>query len=300
MSSQSLANRPVGSRTTFQQRRMINLVISYGLAAIAIFFALYPVLMIFSASLNPTGSLQSRGLIPDNASFENYQRLYTDPINPFPKWMWNSIRVSGITTVLAVLTTAFAAYAFSRFRFKGRRNLLLTLVLVQVFPNLLSLVSLFLLLLELGTYIPFLSVGTHGGLILIYLGGAMGLNVWLMKGFFDSVPRELDESAKMDGASDWQIFWRIIFPLVRPILAVIAILTFIGTFSDFLLASVILQRAEQYTFMVGLYRFILVQFNQNWGVFAAGAVIGALPVVLIYLFLQDQIVGGLTAGSVKG
>jgi ABC-type maltose transport system permease subunit len=128
----------------------------------------------------------------------------------------------------------------------------------------------------------------------------MGLNVWLMKGFFDSIPRELDESAKVDGASDWQIFWRIIFPLVRPILAVIAILTFIGTFGDFLLASVILQRSEQYTFMVGLYRFISGTFNGNWGVFAAGAVIGALPIVAVYIILQDQIVSGLTAGSVKG
>ena len=291
---------PAKKSASIRQQQRIGLAVRYLLALLAVLFALYPVLMMISASLNPVGRLTSQTLIPENASFANYERLWSDPLNPFPLWFWNSIKISGITTILAVIITAFAAYAFSRFRFRGRRNLLLGLVLVQVFPNLLAIVALFLLLLELGQYIPFLSVGTHGGLILVYLGGSMGLNVWLMKGFFDSVPRDLDESAKVDGASDWQIFWRIIFPLVRPILAVIAILTFIGTFGDFLLASVILQRAEQYTFMVGLYRFISGQFQNNWGVFAAGAVIGALPIVTIYLILQDQIVGGLTAGSVKG
>ncbi len=298
MSSQPVTRKNQG--LTITQRKQMGLVLSYFLSFLAVAFALYPVLMIISASLDPSGRLSSQGIIPANASFANYQQLWTDPLNPFPHWLWNSIKISSITTVLAVMITSFAAYAFSRFRFRGRRNLLLTLVLVQVFPNLLAIVALFLLLLEIGVYLPFFSVGTHGGLILVYLGGTMGLNVWLMKGFFDSVPRELDESAKVDGASDWQIFWNIIFPLVRPILAVIAILTFIGTFSDFLLASVILQRADQYTFMVGLYRFISGTFTENWGVFAAGAVIGALPIVAIYIALQDQIVGGLTAGSVKG
>ena len=297
-SPQSTA-RSSGTLTSTQRQR-IGLFFSYLLAIFAILFALFPVLMIVSASLDPIGRLTSQSLIPANASFANYRRLFNDPVNPFPLWLWNSIKVSGITTIVAVQITAFAAYAFSRFRFRGRRNLLLSLVLVQVFPNLLVIVALFLLLLEIGAYIPALSVGSHAGLILIYLGGVMGLNVWLMKGFFDSVPRDLDESAKVDGASDWQIFWRIIFPLVRPILAVIAILTFIGTFGDFILASVILQRAEQYTFMVGLYRFISGEYTANWGVFAAGAVVGAMPIVLIYLILQDQIVGGLTAGSVKG
>lgn len=285
---------------TATQRRQFSLAFSYLLAVLAIFFAMFPVVMIFSASLDPVGRLTSQTVIPRNASMTNYQSLFNDPINPFPLWFWNSIKVSTTTTFFAVIITSLAAFAFSRFRFWGRRNLLLSLVLIQVFPNMLMMVALFLLLLELGDYVPFFGLGSHAGLILIYLGGVLGLNVWLMKGFFDSVPRDLDESAKVDGASDWQIFWRIIFPLVRPIVAVIAILTFIGTFGEFILASIVLQRAEQYTFMVGLYRFISTQYTANWGVFAAGAIIAALPVVLIYLVLQDQIVGGLTAGSVKG
>lgn len=301
MSSQSVPARKSSSLTVKQLARF-KVVLSYLLAVIAIAFALYPVLMIISASLNPLGRLTTAGgIFPENPSLANYRQWLNDPLNPFPTWLWNSIKVSGITTALVVLMTAFAAYAFSRFRFRGRRSLLLTLILVQVFPNLLTIVALFLLLLQLGTYIPWLSLNTHGGLILIYLGGALGLNVWLMKGFFDSVPRDLDESARVDGASDWQIFWLIIFPLVRPILAVIAVLVFIGTFGDFLIASVMLQRSDQYTYMVGLYRLIAAgQFTANWGLFAAGAVIGAVPIVAIYLLLQDQIVGGLTAGSVKG
>ena len=299
MSSLPFSSR--GSGLSIRQRRVVRNVISYVFAFLAIAFALYPVLMIISAALNPSGRLASQEFIPPDASLVNFDELINSTVHNFPLWLWNSIKVSGITTVLAVLITAFAAYAFSRFRFAGRRPLLLSLVLVQVFPPLLAIVALFLLLLEIGAYIPFFSINTHGGLILIYLGGAMGLNVWLMKGFFDSVPRDLDESAKVDGASDWQIFWQIIFPLVRPILAVIAILTFINTFNDFLLASVILQRSEQFTFMVGLYRLIAGgNFTANWGVFAAGAIVGAVPIVTIYILLQDQIIGGLTAGSVKG
>ena len=290
-----------GNGLSVRQRQLLGNAIGYLFMILAVAFALYPVLMIISASINPTGRLASQEFIPPNASLVNFEELIFSTVHNFPLWLWNSIKVSGITTIFAVLITALAAYAFSRFRFSGRRPLLLSLVLVQVFPPLLAIVALFLLLLEIGTYIPSFSINTHGGLILIYLGGTMGLNVWLMKGFFDSVPRDLDESAKVDGASDWQIFWRIIFPLVRPILAVIASLTFINTFNDFLLASVILQRSDQFTFMVGLYRLIAGgNFTANWGVFAAGAIVGAVPIVTIYILLQDQIIGGLTAGSVKG
>lgn len=297
MSEQGMRLRNSGS---IQRNRQMGVALRIIVAIIAIAFSLYPALLIISASLSPTGRLIGTGIISEGASLENYYALFNDPFNPFGLWLWNSVKISTITTVLSVIITAFASYAFSRFRFAGRRNLLLSLILVQVFPNLLAIVAIFLLLLQLGNYIPWLGLNTHGGLILVYLGGSLGLSVWLMKGFFDSIPRELDESAKVDGASDWQIFWQIIMPLVRPILAVIAVLNFIGTFGDFLLASVLLQRTEQYTFMVGLYQFIQGNYNENWGVFAAGSVIGALPIVVVYLLLQDYIVSGLTAGAVKG
>lgn len=286
---------------SLKRQERLAMILRYVVAAIAIAFALFPVLWVVSASVNPRGSLASQQLIPPNASFENYQVLLGgDPRFPFPRWLFNSFYIATVTSVLAVLITSLSAYAFSRFRFRQRRNLLLSMFLVQVFPNILTMVALFLLIQQLGFYIPFLGLNSHGGLILVYLGGVMGINVWLMKGFFDAIPREIDESAMVDGASHWQSFWMLIFPLVRPILVVVGILTFIGVYSDFLIARILLSSNSQLTVMVGLWIFISQQFSQNWGVFAAGGLMAALPIVIIYLLLQDQIVGGLTQGAVKG
>ena len=190
------------------------------------------------------------------------------------------------------------------------------LLLIQVFPSLLALVAIFLMISQVGDIMPvagrdypflgvqkgdpFVGLNTHTGLVLIYLGGAMGINIWLMKGFLDTIPRDIDESAMVDGATDWQIFSRLILPLLRPILIVIFILNYIGTYGEFILARVLLKGTTQYTLMVGLQVFAGAQFQQRWGVFAAGALLGALPIMLLYLTLQDQIVGGLTQGAVKG
>ncbi len=269
-------------------------------SVLAILYAVFPVLWIASASFDPRNSLAQQRLIPPNASLENYRALLNNPLQPFPRWMLNSIKISLITSILAVLISALAAYAFSRFHFRGRRSLLLTILLVQVFPNFLAMVAIFLLLQQIKNYIPSLGLNTHGGLILVYLGGALGINTWLMKGFFDAVPRDLDESARIDGASDWQVFWRIIFPLVRPILAVVGVLTFIGTYSEVLLASVLLRSKENFTLAVGLWQLIEGQYTQKWGIFAAGALIGAIPIMVLYLIAQDWIIGGLTRGAVKG
>jgi ABC-type maltose transport system permease subunit len=174
------------------------------------------------------------------------------------------------------------------------------ILLIQVFPALLALVATFLMISQIGDIFPFLGLNTHASLILVYLGGAMGVNIWLMKGYMDTVPREIDESAMVEGASDWQIFTQLILPLLRPILTVIAIINYIGTYGEFVLARVLLRSNETYTLMVGLQIFAGAQFSQRWGVFAAGALLGALPIMIIYLVLQDQIVGGLTQGAVKG
>jgi len=266
----------------------------------ALLFALFPIIWIISAAFNPTSSMASQQLIPPNASTANFEELLNDPLHPFFLWIWNSVKVAGITTILAVFVTALTAYSFSRFRFRGRRSLLLTILLIQVFPNMLTIVALFLFLRQIGEYVPSMGLNTHGGLILIYLGAQMGINIWLMKGFFDSIPRDIDESAMVDGASHWQVFWMLIFPLVRPILAVVGILAFVGSFNEFILSSVMLRSTEQFTLMVGLYLFVTQTFAQSWGVFAAGAIIGAIPIALIYILLQDQIVSGLTQGAVKG
>jgi len=269
-------------------------------AVLLIIFSVFPVLWVFSASLNPTGTLATQTLIPENPSFENYRTLLT--LDQFPFWSWflNSIKVAGLTSVLSLAITTVAAYAFSRFRFRGRQTMMKALLLINSFPTLLALVATFLMVSQAGDVIPALGLDSHVTLILVYLGGAMGVNIWLMKGFLDTIPRDIDESAMVEGASDWQIFTKLILPLLRPILIVILILNYIGTYGEFVLARVLLRSNETYTLMVGLQIFAGAQFAQRWGVFAAGALMGALPIMIVYLALQDQIVGGLTQGAVKG
>jgi ABC-type maltose transport system permease subunit len=270
------------------------------IVALALAFAFFPLIWIFSASMNETGTLNTQRLIPRQAGFENYNELLTNDVRPFGRWMVNSIVLSTLASILSVIIGALAAYSFSRFRFTGRRGLMLTIFLIQVFPNSLTIVATFLLIQEVGTHIPELGLNSYGGALLVYLGGALGINTWLMKGFFDSIPRDLDESARIDGASDWLIFWRIIFPLVRPVLAVVGILTFIGVYGDVIIALTLLKDKEIQTLSVGLARFIRDNFNQEWGVFSAGAILGAIPTVIIILTFQRFLVGGLTEGAVKG
>ena len=284
-------------RQSQKARFRITLAFKYLIAAIVLIYSLFPIIWTISASFNPTGSISGQSLIPNPPTLRNYERILAQD---FWTWMWNSFKISSISALMAGLITLMAAYAFSRFRWAGRSQLLLVILLIQVFPAILAMVALFAILQQIGNYIPFLGLNTHGGLILIYMGGTLGVNVWLMKGFFDSIPRDIDESGKVDGASDWQIFWRLLFPLVRPIMVVSMILTFFGTYSDYLMPRIMITTASKFTLMLGLQTFIGANYAQEWGAFAAGAVLGAIPMVTIYLLLQDYIVGGLTAGAVKG
>jgi arabinogalactan oligomer/maltooligosaccharide transport system permease protein len=280
--------------------RRISRIIRYFIAFVMMLFALFPVAWAISASLSPGGNLASQTLIPANAGLDNYRELFTSPTLSFGTWMWNSLKVSVVVTILSVLITTTTAFAFSRFRFYGRGTLLKSILLIQVFPAILAMVAIFALVQQLGTYVPFLRLNTLTGLGFIYLGGAMGINIWLMKGFFDTVPIDIDESAMVDGATYWQTFWLLIFPLVRPVVVVVALLTFIFVYGEFLLARILLKSNENFTVMVGLYQLQANQFASNWGVFAAGAIVAAIPIVILYLLLQDYIVGGLTQGAVKG
>jgi arabinogalactan oligomer/maltooligosaccharide transport system permease protein len=292
----AVAKQSYSGRRPSPWRRFIQIAVTI----LALIFALVPIAWIISAAFNPTSSMANQTFIPPNASIANFQELLNDPLHPFFLWMWNSTKVAGITSVLAVFVTMLTAYAFSRFRFRGRKPLLVTILLIQVFPNLLTMVALFLFLRQIGDYFPAFGLNSHGGLIMVYLGTQMGINIWLMKGYFDSIPRDIDESAAVDGASHWQTFWALIFPLVRPVLAVVGVLAFVGTFNEFVLARVLLRSTEQFTLMAGLYLFVDQNFAQSWGIFAAGALIGALPAAAIYTLLQDYIVSGLTQGAVKG
>ncbi|HUG83847.1 MAG TPA: sugar ABC transporter permease [Euzebya sp.] len=265
---------------------------------LAVAFALFPVIWVISASVNPTSTLSGQRLIPSEPTLDNFRRLFQ---TGFWTWFRNSMVVAGTGALGTVLLAALAAYAFSRLRFTGRRMGLLSLVLVQMFPQLLAFVAIYLMMIRIGDIAPAIGTGTIGGLILVYLGGAMGVNTWLIKGFFDTIPRDLDESALIDGASHWQIYSRIILPLAAPILAVVGLLAFVTILNDFVIANAVLSNNESnWTLSIGLFRFVADRYGARWGPFAAGAVIGSVPTVLLFLYLQRYIVSGLTQGSVKG
>lgn len=288
-----------------QQRRSFvrwfrNLGWRHLIAWIALFFALFPVLWVVSAAFTNDPSISSGNLIPSETTLDNFQRLFENPDQPYLRWYINTMALSIVTAMSTVLIAAMAAYAFSRFRFKGRKVGLMFLLLVQMFPQFLSLVAIYLIMSQITDVFAGIGLDTLFGLGLVYLGGSMGVNAWLIKGFFDTIPMEIDESAKVDGATHGQIFWGIILPLAAPVLAVVGLLSFIGTINEFIIASALLQSPENKTLAVGLQGFISQQYSENWGPFAAGALLAAIPVVILFMFLQRFIVSGLTAGSVKG
>ena len=210
----------------------------------AIIFALFPLLYIVSASLNPIGTLTGSNQLFSSISLRNYERLFTDPAVPYAAWYVNSLVISIVTSVATVLLCALGAYAFSRMRFRGRRFGLATLLVLQMFPQLLAITAIFLLMIQISDVFPAIGLGTHAGLIMIYLGGALGVNTFLMYGFFNTIPPALDEAAKIDGAGHARVFFTIMLPLVTPILIVVGLLTFIGTIGEFAIASVILTDPE--------------------------------------------------------
>ncbi|WP_309066766.1 sugar ABC transporter permease [Microbacterium sp.] len=265
----------------------------------ALVFALFPLLYVLSASFNPGGTLLTANSLFSTFSLESYLTLFQSETHPYGAWFVNTLIVGLTTSVFTVLLGALAAYCFSRMRFTGRRFSLTALLVVQMFPQMLAMVAIFLLMVTISDIFPAIGLNTQIGLIMVYLGGALGANTYLMYGFFNTVPASIDEAAKIDGAGHARIFFTIILRLVAPILAVVGLLSFIGTCSEFVLASVILVDPEKQTLAVGLYRFVSDEFSKNWSVFAAGAVLASILPVALFLALQRYIVGGLTAGSVK-
>jgi arabinogalactan oligomer / maltooligosaccharide transport system permease protein len=271
--------------------------------------ALFPPLYVLSAAFNRDPSLTGASLIPAHFTWNNFKNLFssgnsttdiTSNASNFIHWIANTLIAASATAILTVMLGALAAYAFSRFRFKGRRTGMVFLLLVQMFPQILLIVAIYLIVLHVGTVFGFLGLNTLTGLIFVYLGGVLSVNVWFMKGFFDTIPKELDESARVDGATPAQIFWGVVLPLGAPVLAVIGLFSFVATINEFIIASVLLQDDNKKTLAVGMRGFIDQQYSQHWGPFAAGTLIAAIPVVLLFIFLQRFIVEGLTTGSVKG
>jgi arabinogalactan oligomer/maltooligosaccharide transport system permease protein len=263
-------------------------------------FALFPLYLVIISSFSSSGSLQLSSFLPREISFANYNKLFNDPTIPYLTWVKNSLLIAGSVAVFSVMIGTASAFAFSRLKFKGRKLGIQLLLLVQMFPAILAISAVYVIMERVYKFAPEIGLGTQPGLLLVYLGGAMGVNIWLLKGFVDSIPSELDEAAKIDGASEVQTFWLIFVPLAAPVLAVVALLSFIGTFNEFILARLFLVDMESRTVAVGLQQFIGGQYSQNWGPFAAGSILASIPIVIIFLSLQKYIVSGLTAGSVKG
>ena len=271
----------------------------HAIGLVMVVFSVFPLLYVLSASLNPRGTLTGSNVLFSKIGLDAYVRILNTPEAPYAAWFGNTLLIAGITAIGSVFLGALAAYSFSRMRFTGRRTGLLTIVLVQMFPQLLGVVAIFLLMSTIGDIFPAIGLNSQIGLIMVYLGGALGVNTFLMYGFFNTIPASIDEAAKIDGASHARIFFTIILRLVAPILAVVSLLSFIGTTNDFVLASVLLVDPDKQTLAVGLYRLVSNPNYADWSAFSAGAVLAALPVMALFLYLQKYIIGGLTAGSVK-
>ncbi len=272
-------------------------------AVIWLLLALFlsPAFFVVIAALRKGGSLVSTELIPswNEVTKDNFIELLTN--TPFLTWMKNTLIVAGLSTITAVVVTTLAGYAFSRFRFRGRKNGLLFMILLQMFPAAMSMVAIFRMLQTVGPWTGGL-VGLNSlfGLALVYIGGGIPFNSWIIKGYVDALPQELEESAYLDGATPWQTFSQIILPLMGPVLATVAVFNFIGPYSDFIFPSILLSVEEQYTLAVGMQGFISGNFSANWTLFAASAVLGSLPILVLFLSLQRFLVQGLTQGAVKG
>lgn len=267
----------------------------------------YPILWVLTIALSGKQSLaiadlpaepavvdRLRAVIPwpETISLANFRSLFAD--QPFTRWLVNSAIVAAATTVLGIALAATAGYAFSRFRFPGRRTGLMSFLVSQMFPGVLTLIPLYIIVVK------WLGLGsTRIGLVLVYTTTAIPFCVWMLKGYFDTIPRDLEEAALMEGASPLLIFRRIVLPLAKPAIAVTALFSFMTGWNEFILAATLMDKENMYTAPVGL-RFFVGGFSQQWGYFAAGAIIVSIPIVALFFFLQRYLVSGLTAGSVKG
>lgn len=271
------------------------LLLSYLVITIVIIIILYPLLWTIGASFNPGNSLISTRMIPDNPTLEHYQALFANEGSlQYINWFKNSVKVSIATMLLSTVFVTFTAYAFSRFRFTGRKNGLMLFMLLQMIPQFSALIAIFVLGQMLGL------INNHMFLVFIYVGGQIPMNTYLMKGYFDTIPLSLDESAKIDGASPTRILMNILVPLAKPMLSVVAINGFTGPLGDFALSSVVLRNVESYTLPLGLYQLVTNPMTASYTKFAAGSILISVPVVIVFLLFQDNFVSGLTAGGTKG
>jgi arabinogalactan oligomer/maltooligosaccharide transport system permease protein len=267
---------------------------------VACTIAVYPVLRVVTISLRPNDTLLTTSLqiIPDNATLDNYKEvLFGNPAknrdSDFFLWLWNSFSVVIVTSVISVVLASVSAYAFSRFRFPGRATGLVFLLTTQMIPAGMLLLPLFIMLARLGM------INTTLGLIIAYSVSSVPLTIWTLKGYYDTIPVDLEEAALIDGANRFTVFTSIILPLSTPALAIAFLFSFMGGWSEYLVARVVLQKNEMFTWPLGIFTYAQ-QFTVSWGQFAAASVMIAIPVMILFLYSSKWLISGLTLGSVKG
>jgi len=275
-------------------KKNIRLALSYILLVILSIAAIYPVLWIIFGSLRPGKSLYSKSLIPESFTLDHYRELFNSQSILFGQWYMNTLKIAVLSMLIGVVLTLLTSYAVSRFRFRGRKTALSTILILGMFPGFMSMIAIYLLLKEMNL------LDTHLSLIVVYAAGAPLMGTFVAKGFLDTIPRSLDEAARIDGASNFQVFSRIILPLSRPMLTYMALTQFVGPWVDFIFARMVLRTKENWTVAVGLWDMVSSNQNTNFTVFAAGAVLIALPITILFMFLQRLLVDGLTAGASKG
>ena len=268
----------------------------------------FPLLAVLSISLRP-GNFSTGSLIPSELSLEHWKLALgfsyqgadgslIEPPFPVLRWLWNSIKIATVSSFLIVVISTTAAYAFARFSFPYKSALLNSMLLLQMFPAVLALVAIYAIFEMIGNYIPWLGIETHGGVMLAYVGG-IALHIWTIRGYFETIPMEIEECAKVDGATHWQTFRYVLLPMAVPILVVVFVLAFIGTIVEYPVASVLLREESNLTLAVGS-KYYLNDQKFLWGDFSAAAILCGLPITIVFLAAQRWIVSGLTAGGVKG
>jgi maltose/maltodextrin transport system permease protein len=281
---------------------------AHGFLIAFLVFTLFPLVMVISISLR-AGNFATGSIIPEQLSLEHWKLALGFSVTdvdgrvippPFPvlRWLWNSVKVAAISASLIVTLSTTAAYAFSRLRFRGKHKLLNAILLLQMFPAVLALVALYTIFEVIGEHVSWLGLDSHGSLVVAYLGG-ISLHIWTIKGYFDTIPAEIEEAAQVDGASPFQAFLRVLLPMAVPILAVVFVLAFIAAIIEYPQASTLLSSQDQYTLAVGSNQYLYEQ-QYLWGDFAAAAVLGGLPITAVFLLAQRWLVSGLTAGGLKG
>lgn len=258
---------------------------------IVILCTLFPAIWIVMASFSAGQSFFSSTLFPQHLGFQNYVSLFSEI--EFMTWLGNSLKICLCVSVIQLFLTSTSAYAFSRMRFPGRKNGLLTLLVLQVFPSSMAVSGYYILIYRFGLS------DSVTALILVLAGGS-AFNIWLLKAFIDTIPKELDESAFVAGAGHRVVFVQIILPLARPQLAVIFVFSFIAAYSEYVITSIFLNKPSNHTLALGLQTFITNQFAANWTLFAAAAVLSSLPIMILFMFMQRFIQNGLAATGTQG